>query len=152
MDKSWVKIIPNKRAKIIEDILPEIIEARIIDDIFSEIVEALNVESYHEPIYSDIPIEKNQYLKKQNKYIIKFNRKTNIITKVKRINFKQNTCNKNNYKCPECPYSGRDNDNIRVHLKQHNNKSESKVKCISCSFYCTINNMAKHKKVHSEYC
>lgn len=149
LDESWVQIIPNKRSKIIEDILPEIIEAHVIENIFCEIIESHNAESYHELICSDIPIEKNQYIKKENKNIKNLNRNANIITKVKRINFKQNTCNKNSYKCPECPYRGRDNDNIRVHLKQHNNKSESKIKCNSCSFYCTINNMAKHKNVHS---
>ena len=98
-----------------------------------------------------IKLEKNKYLKKQNKHIIKLYNGTKISKKSKKISYKQNTSEKNNYKCPECRYKGRDNYNIKVHLKQHNNKLESKIKCISCSFYCTINNMANHEKVHSEY-
>jgi hypothetical protein len=102
LDESWVQIIPNKRSKILEDILPEIIEAHVLENIFCEIVESHNV-SYHELICSDIPIGKNQYLKKQNKNIKNLNRNATIITKIKRINLKQNSCNKNNYNCPECP-------------------------------------------------
>jgi hypothetical protein len=43
--------------------LPEIIEAHVIENIFCEIVESHNVESYHELICSDIPIEKKSIFK-----------------------------------------------------------------------------------------
>jgi hypothetical protein len=101
--------------------------------------------------YSDVITNNSLYFKRMNKKVEQRSDNKILIKKEKKkIDFKQNNCNLNSYKCPECPYRGRDNDNIKIHLKNHNNKSKDKIKCDKCSYYCKINNMAKHKIVHSK--
>ena len=135
-DESWIHILPSKRTQILETILAGIKE--------------IKVNFFNDPIHVEILSKNAQYLGKRNKLKERINLNATNEKKRQNISFKRNTCNKNKYKCPECPYRGRDNDNIKSHLKQHNNISGSKIKCNSCSFFCTINNMAKHNNVHSQ--
>ncbi len=115
------------------------------------IIQEHREEPYTDPIHSDVITNNSLYFKRTNRKVEQRSDKKVLIKNAKKkIDFKQNNCNLKSYKCPECPFRGRDNDNIKIHLKNHNNKSEDKIKCEKCSYYCKINNMSKHKIVHSE--
>ena len=84
--------------------------------------------------------------KKENEFLrIKIKSK-----KLNKKSYKINITTKNKYKCPNCPFLGRDNHQIKIHLKGHDMTYNNLKKCMCnfCDFKCSKNNMPKHLRIH----